>query len=372
MDFVFHDDILSFFFNVGSVFVWDSIKHLKCTKTSKPVQIVEIKPDEKPILSVEDTDVKLDDANCDERNLNTVKNDVFVDATVTSEDAISNTDLYDDTALVENNIDFNENDILLDIVIEEEKNFDIQNNHVELNTAASKEPMMNINNINAILDEAIDDQINLNIDNNNVVLDAAVSDETELNFDITNAVQEAVPEIKPNLKCKGKEILLDVVELLTKMEDKNVFLNNAHEPITRPTISKKIISFKKMIKNFTIKKSKKMEQNIPTVSTELQEETFSSKTRSSIEEMDFRSFRWNATKNCDSVSRRDTSKKRHSLAKQDLQSKKWTSDLSAGMLRKIVTASQGETPPEETFSSKTGSSIEEMDQILQLECYQKL
>ncbi|GIY91743.1 hypothetical protein CEXT_273981 [Caerostris extrusa] len=130
--------------------------------TSKPVKIVEIKPDEKPILSVEDTDVKLEDANDDERNLNAVKNDVSVDATVTSEDAISNTDsiTMDDTAL---------------------------NNHVELNTAASKETMMNIDNINALLD--IDDQINLNIDNNNVALDVAVSDETELNFDIATAVQ---------------------------------------------------------------------------------------------------------------------------------------------------------------------------------------
>ncbi|GIY71291.1 hypothetical protein CDAR_83151 [Caerostris darwini] len=80
--------------------------------------------------------------------------------------------------------------------------------------------------------------------------------------------------------------------------------------------------------------------------THLQEETFSSKTGSSIEEMDFRSFSWNATKNCDSVSRRDTSKKRHSPAKQDLQSKKWTSD---GMLL------------QKRMLQKTGSSIEEMD-----------
>ncbi|GIY91744.1 hypothetical protein CEXT_273991 [Caerostris extrusa] len=38
--------------------------------------------------------------------------------------------------------------------------------------------------------------------------------------------------------------------------------------------------------------------------------TFSSKTGSSIEEMGFRSFSWNAEKNCDSVSRRDTFKKK--------------------------------------------------------------
>ncbi|GIY51061.1 hypothetical protein CDAR_200611 [Caerostris darwini] len=102
-------------------------------------------------------------------------------------------------------------------------------------------------------------------------------------------------------------------------------------------------------------------------------ETISSKTGSSIEEMDFKSFSWNATKNCDSVSRRDTSKKRHSPPKQDLQSKKWTSDPSAGILRKIVTASQGETPPRRDilqqnmiFNRRNGL------QILQLECYQKL
>ncbi|GIY71290.1 hypothetical protein CDAR_83141 [Caerostris darwini] len=90
----------------------------------------------------------------------------------------------------------------------------------------------------------------------------------------------------------------------------------------------------------------------------------SPKTGSSIEEMDF-ILQLNATK------RRHTSKKRHSPAKQDLQSKKWTSDPSAGMLRKIVTASQGETPPRRDilqqnriFNRRNGL------QILQLECYE--
>ncbi|GIY96959.1 hypothetical protein CEXT_263111 [Caerostris extrusa] len=92
MDFVFHDDVLSFFFNVGSVFVWDFIKHLRCNNTSKPDQIIEHKTVEQPILNVVDTDVMLDDVSEDERILNTVNDDV--DATVNTEDSISDNDSF--------------------------------------------------------------------------------------------------------------------------------------------------------------------------------------------------------------------------------------------------------------------------------------
>ncbi|GIY68010.1 hypothetical protein CDAR_28191 [Caerostris darwini] len=263
MDFVFHDDVLSLIFNVGSVFVWDSIKNLRCTKTSKPVQIIEHKPDEQPILNMEDTNIMLDD----ELNWNTVNNDVLIETTVTIKYAISEAEekTLDTTTLVENNIDSDENNTLLNITIEEGNNFDIQNNTVELNIVASHETVMDDKNV--ILKDAIDEKSNLNIDENNVILEAAVSEETTLNVDNTNVVQEAAPEITPFSKSDHKEILLDVVELLDKMENKNVFLNNTHEQILRSNISKKIISFKKMIKNFTIRKSKKMEQKIPTVTT---------------------------------------------------------------------------------------------------------
>ncbi|GIY51760.1 hypothetical protein CDAR_288471 [Caerostris darwini] len=328
MDFGFHDDVLSLFFNVGSVFVWDSIKNLKCPKTSKPEQIIENKPDEQPILNIEDTHAMLDDVTNEECNCNLANKDVFTAATVTTETAISNTVniTLDDTALLENNSDSDETDTLLDMAIEEENNSDFQTNNFELDTATSNETMMNIDDSNDILEETIDNKSNLNIDNNNVVQDTAVSDETGLNVDNIPVVQEAALEITPSLNSKGKEILLDVTELFDKIDEKNVFLDNIHEPIPRSNMLKKAISFKNMIKKFTIRKSKKLEQNIPTISTARhpQEETISSKAGSSFKEMDFASSSWMITKNCDSVSKRDTRTKRQSPAKQDLHSKKWT------------------------------------------------
>ncbi|GIY96960.1 hypothetical protein CEXT_263121 [Caerostris extrusa] len=183
------------------------------------------------------------------------------------------------------------------MAIVEGNSFDIQNTNVELSTAASDETIMNIGNNNVTLDEAIDDKNNLNIDDNEVMLDAPVSEETVLDFDNPNVVQEAAPEIIPNLSTKGKEILLDVVELMGKIDEKNVFLNNTHVTITR---------------------SKRLKARQP------EEETISSKAESSFNEMDFKYSSWMITKNCDSVSKRDNPKKRQSPAKQDLHSKKWT------------------------------------------------
>ncbi|GIY70264.1 hypothetical protein CDAR_247981 [Caerostris darwini] len=202
------------------------------------------------------------DAIDDERNLNTANKAVFLDATVTIE-----RDLLNTTAHVEKNIDSNKNKTLLDMVIDEGNIFDILYNTVEFNIVANTETIMNIGDNKNILDKDIDDKYNLNIDNNNVVLDNTVSGETMLSVDNQNVVQETAPEITPSLISNRKEILLDVVELLDKIKDKNVFLDNNHEPIPRSNMLKKNTIFKKIINKFTIRKSKKTVQNISTVSS---------------------------------------------------------------------------------------------------------
>ncbi|GIY66327.1 hypothetical protein CEXT_682971 [Caerostris extrusa] len=189
------------------------------TMTYKSDEIIENKPNEQTILNIEDTNVVLIDAIDDERNLNTVNKAVFLDATVTIE-----RDLLNTTAHVEKNIDSNKNNTLLDMVIDEENIFDILYDTVEFNIVANTETIKNIGDNKIILDEDIDDKCNLNIDNNNVVLDTAVSGETMFNVDNQNVVQEAAPEITSSLISNRKEILLDVVELLDKIKDKNGFL----------------------------------------------------------------------------------------------------------------------------------------------------
>ncbi|GIY75891.1 hypothetical protein CEXT_374671 [Caerostris extrusa] len=82
-----------------------------------------------------------------------------------------------------------------------------------------------------------------------------------LNDDNTNIGKEAAPEITPSLISNRKEILLDVVELLNKIKDKNVFLDNNHEPIPRSHMLKNH-DFQKMINKFTIRKSKKTVQKV--------------------------------------------------------------------------------------------------------------
>ncbi|GIY35609.1 hypothetical protein CDAR_529541 [Caerostris darwini] len=324
MDF-FHDDVLSLVFNIGSVFVWDSIKNLKCPKTSKPDQIIENKPIEQLTLNIDDTNVMLGNVTDDERYLNTVNNTVVINATVATETALLNTDnlILDGTAHIEKNIDSNKNNSLLDMVIDEENIFDILYNTVELNIVASNETITSIGDNKIILDEGIDAKCNINIDNNNVVLDTTVFEETMLNVDNKNVVQEAGPEITTSLISNRKEIILDVVELLGKIEDRNVFSDSTHEPIPQSNIEatprrdnlqrNRILNQRNGLCILYLENYQDLRQRLK--ARQLQEKTTSREIGYSIKEKDFASSIWKITKICDSVSKRGNSKKRQPTEK---------------------------------------------------------
>ncbi|GIY66031.1 hypothetical protein CDAR_454361 [Caerostris darwini] len=197
MDFGFHDDVLSLVLNIGTVFVSESIRHFKSNSTSQGGQIIEAKSVEQTVLKTLDHDVFLETATDAEIILDSYNSDNLLDSVANLESTLDN--LYCKTndfveTTTEEEIAINDND---DVLLEVNTDIDLKIDHD-----------------NFLLEDPVDDEKNICDIYENNSIDAALNDK-DLFHDSGDA--------KPTLISREKEILLDVMELMNKIDDKNYF-----------------------------------------------------------------------------------------------------------------------------------------------------
>ncbi|GIY66030.1 hypothetical protein CDAR_454351 [Caerostris darwini] len=251
MDFGFHDDVLSLIFNIGTVFVSESIGKFRSTYTSESGQIIETKPVEQNVSETLDDNVLLETATDAEIILDSYNNDNLLDPVIDLDITLDN--LYSDTndfveTTTEEEISVNDYDNFLSDI---NKDIDLKMDHDTI-----------------LLDAPIDDEKNTCDIYENALIDEAVIITPSLNTDNHKDLYHIIGDAKPTLIPRDREVLLDVRELMDKIEDKNIFLDNTPVKIAQSKISKKTEILKRFIRKFKIGKPKETTGQIHTVSSE--------------------------------------------------------------------------------------------------------
>ncbi|GIY64787.1 hypothetical protein CDAR_303091 [Caerostris darwini] len=176
MDFFFHDDILSLFFDVGSVYVSESIRKWKSSKSIETCQAVEYKLNEQLSLHNDENQLKL-------------------------------VDIIDDVSSTSTN---NCKRILLDEIADAKPTFNIVDekdslNHiVDVETTSSKQE--------DLLDDNTDLEPILKTDENKIFLKGTVDDKPILKTFDSKVLRDDIVDLEPISKVNEKEILLNEID----------------------------------------------------------------------------------------------------------------------------------------------------------------
>ncbi|GIY09267.1 hypothetical protein CDAR_464831 [Caerostris darwini] len=250
MDFGFHDDVLSLVFNIGTVFVSESIRNFKSTYTSERCETIQAKSVEQTVLETLDHNVLLETATSAEIILDSYNSDNLLNSVANFESTLDNlciktNDFQETTA--EEVITINDNDnVLLEI-----------NKDIELK----------IDQDSVLLEIPVDDENNTCDIYENILIHAPVKITPNLYNDNKEELLHGIGDAKPTLIPRVKEVLLDVRELMDNIKDKNVFLDDTPVQISHSKISKKTESLKRFIRKFKIGNAKQSTEPIRTISS---------------------------------------------------------------------------------------------------------